>query len=138
MNHQKILRNSIIILFLNKTLSSELGELHSDPNIPVRAFMVKSPQDYKWSSYHSNVRGTYDPIVFEHPSYNGLAKFRKARQEAYRDLFLEHLEESLLLNIRNCAQTGTPLGNNKFKEQIEAKLKIKVGYNTRGRPKKFK
>ena len=34
-------------------------------------------------------------------------------------------------------QTGTPLGNNKFKSQIESKLKIKVGYNTRERPRKL-
>ena len=103
---------------------------------PVRAQMVKAPQDYKWSSYHSNVRGSYDPVISEHISYNGLARSRKKQQENYRDLFLEHLDEKILNDIRNCAQTGTPLGNNKFKSQIESKLKIKVGYNTRGRPKK--
>ena len=103
---------------------------------PVRAQMVNAPQDYKWSSYHSNVRGSYDPVISEHISYNGLARSRKKQQENYRDLFLEHLDEKILNDIRNCAQTGTPLGNNKFKSQIESKLKIKVGYNTRGRPKK--
>jgi len=36
--------------------------------------MVKAPQDYKWSSYHSNVRGAYDPVISEHISYKGLAK----------------------------------------------------------------
>jgi len=104
---------------------------------PVRAHMVKAPQYYKWSSYHSNVRGTYDPLISEHVSYEGLAKSRKKQQETYRDLFLEHLDEKILADIRNCAQTGTPLGNNKFKSQIEAKLKTKVGYSTRGRPKKL-
>jgi len=104
---------------------------------PVRAQMVKAPQDYKWSSYHTNVRGAYDPVIMEHISYKGLAKSKKNQQEKYRDLFLEHLDAKVLTNIRNCAQTGTPLGNNKFKSQIESKLKIKVGYNTRGRPKKL-
>jgi putative transposase len=104
---------------------------------PVRAHMVQAPQDYKWSSYHSNVLGVFDPIISEHVSYKGLARSRKKQQEAYKNLFLEHLDEKILSNIRNCAQTGTPLGNNKFKTQIESKLKIKVGYNTRGRPKKI-
>ena len=103
---------------------------------PVRAHMVQAPQDYKWSSYHSNVRGVYDPIISEHVSYKGLARSRKKQQEAYKNLFLEHLDEKILSNIRNCAQSGTPLGNNKFKRQIENKLKIKVGYSIRGRPKK--
>lgn len=100
--------------------------------------MVKAPQDYKWSSYHSNVRGTYDHLISGHESYLGLARSRKKQQETYRDLFLEHLDEQTLKDIRNCAQTGTPLGNNKFRSQIEKKLRIKVGYNTRGRPRKLK
>ncbi len=104
---------------------------------PIRADMVKVPQDYQWSSYHSNVRGAFDPVISEHRSYKGLARSRKKQQENYRDLFLEHLDEKVLTDIRNCAQTGTPLGNNKFKSQIESKLKIKVGYNTRGRPRKL-
>ena len=102
---------------------------------PVRAFMVNAPQDYMWSSYQSNVIGSYDPMITEHVSYLGLAKNKKQQQEVYRELFLEHLDESILANIRNCAQTGTPLGNSKFKTQIEIKLKLKVGYNCRGRPK---
>ena len=76
-------------------------------------------------------------MISEHSSYKGLARSRKKQQENYRDLFLEYLDEKVLTDIRNCAQTGTPLGNNKFKSQIESKLKTKVGYNTRGRPRKL-
>ena len=104
---------------------------------PVRAFIVKAPQDYMWSSYHTNVLGSYDQIITEHVSYLGLAKSKALQQKQYKQLFLEHLDQSLLNDIRNCAQTGTPLGNSKFKTQIEKKLKLKVGYNCRGRPKKI-
>jgi putative transposase len=42
------------------------------------------------------------------------------------------------LTLLWCAlQTGTPLGNNKFKEEIEAALDSKVGYVRRGRPRKI-
>ena len=37
--------------------------------------------------------------------------------------------------IRAAWQTGTPLANDRFKEQIEKKLSMKVGYARRGRPK---
>jgi len=103
---------------------------------PVRAFMVKAPQDYIWSSYHTNVLGSYDQLISEHVSYLGLGKKSKQQQENYKELFLEHLSPEILDDIRNCAQTGIPLGNSKFKTQIENKLKLKVGYNCRGRPKK--
>ncbi len=41
-----------------------------------------------------------------------------------------------LADIRASWQTGTPLGNDKFKEEIEAVLGRKVGQNRRGRPVK--
>jgi hypothetical protein len=34
--------------------------------------------------------------------------------------------------------TGTPLGNDKFKAEIEAALNLKVCYSRRGRPQKQK
>ncbi|MDH5731997.1 MAG: hypothetical protein OEZ58_23685, partial [Gammaproteobacteria bacterium] len=39
--------------------------------------------------------------------------------------------------IRQAWQTGTPLGNNRFKEKVEKVLKTKVGFALRGRPKKL-
>ena len=38
--------------------------------------------------------------------------------------------------IRASWQTGTPLGNDNFKQKVEAKLKCKVGQARRGRPEK--
>ncbi len=46
------------------------------------------------------------------------------------------MDKKTLNDIRRCAQTGAPIGNNKFKSQIESKLKIKVGFIIRGRPRK--
>ena len=101
---------------------------------PVRAGMVESPQEYKWSSYLCNAADGHDRLVTAAPSYLGLALSKKKRQLAYVGLFSEHLDEKVLKDIRNCAQTGTPLGSSKFVEQIENKLGKKVGYNLRGRP----
>ncbi len=37
-------------------------------------------------------------------------------------------------DIRSAVQTGTPLGNDHFRDQIETALKRKVGQARRGRP----
>ena len=46
------------------------------------------------------------------------------------------MDSETLGGIRSAWQTGTPLGNEQFKEKIEKTLKTKVGYAKRGRPKK--
>ena len=46
------------------------------------------------------------------------------------------LDADRLAPIRGALQTGTPLGNEKFKSEIEAVLQRKVGHARRGRPKK--
>ncbi len=104
---------------------------------PVRAGMVTSPSDYRWSSYHANGLGTDDKAITPHPLYLALAESGEARREAYRALFRSHLDPSVIQHISAATETGTPLGNDRFREQIEAVLNQKVGYAKRGRPKKI-
>lgn len=54
------------------------------------------------------------------------------RLDAYRDLFKAHVEEGVTKDIRDALQTGTPLGNDFFRDKIEKKLKSKVGQARRG------
>ena len=60
----------------------------------------------------------------------------KQRLSAYRDLFKLVLDENLIKEIGSSLQTGTPLGSQKFKDEIEELLGLKVGYTRQGRPKK--
>lgn len=105
---------------------------------PVRANMVSTPGQYRWSSYHSNGQGKDDELVEPHAMYLALGKNKPTRMEAYRALFQSHLDKGVLDDIRSAWQTGTPLGNEYFRQQIEAKLKLKVGHARRGRPRKAK
>lgn len=66
---------------------------------PVRAFMVRTLQDYIWLSYHTNVLGSYDHLISEHVSYLGLGKKSK-QQEYYKGLFLEYWSAEILDDIR--------------------------------------
>ncbi len=103
---------------------------------PVRANMTNTPGQYRFSSYRANAQGREDKLVTPHPLYTRLGKTNASRQEAYRALFKAHLDEKDLSDIRAAWQTGTPLGNDYFKEKIEHKLKSKVGQARRGRPSK--
>lgn len=103
---------------------------------PVRAGMVRSPGHYRWSSYRTNAAGHAQTWVTPHAEYRALGRTATSRQEAYRALFKAHVDDPVELNVIKAAwQTGTPLGNDLFKEKIERKLKCKVGQARRGRPR---
>ena len=105
---------------------------------PVRAAMVRSPAHYRWSSYRANGQGKTDSLITPHALYKKLGRTRAARLTAYKALFKDHLDAETLAGIRAAWQTGTPLGNERFKAQIESRLKCKVGQARRGRPAKPK
>jgi len=97
---------------------------------------VHRPENYPWSSYRANALGEPDPLLSPHGLYLSLGTNAAERQTAYRNLFSTHLDPEMLGDVRACLQTGTPLGNDRFREQIEQTLGVKVGYSARGRPKK--
>jgi len=101
---------------------------------PVRAAMVRSPGRYLWSSYGANAAGKKDPLITPHERYLALGRSAEQRRYAYRELYRDHLEEHQVHEIRAALQTGTPLGNDRFREQMEKTLKQKVGQARRGRP----
>ena len=105
---------------------------------PVRANMVKDASDYAWSSYHRNANGDTDMTITPHSVYLRLGITKDNRQRAYKALFEKTLSDELVSEIHQTNQTGTPLGSEKFKNQIEELLNVKVGYTKRGRPARSK
>lgn len=103
---------------------------------PVRANMVDAPGIYRWSSYQANAHGKEDELVRNHPLYISLGKSGALRIKAYAALFNAHINQEQLGVIRASCQSGTPLGNNYFKQKVEEKLMCNVGQINRGRPKK--
>ena len=99
---------------------------------PVRAGMVVEPGAYRWSSYGHNVLGRGDRVVSEHEAYIGLGRAAGIRQATYRQLLGEALSEEELGQIRSATQLGWPMGNDRFKAEIEAMLRRRVPCNTWG------
>jgi putative transposase len=54
---------------------------------PVRASLVASPEQYRWSSFHANALGQQDPLLMPHGFYCALGRDAESRQAAYRALF---------------------------------------------------
>ena len=86
---------------------------------PVRAKMVSSPEEYRWSSYHTNGVGKKIDLCTPHEVYTGLGKTRPIRMEAYRELFKYQLDNEALVQVRKAVNQGMALGNDRFKQEIE-------------------
>lgn len=103
---------------------------------PLRAGMVSTPDEYPWSSHRANALGMEDVVVKPHKRYLALGRTPAERQAAYMGLFKTCVEPKNMEAIRKALQTGMPLGGEKFKAEIEAVLRNKVGHSSRGRPKR--
>lgn len=102
---------------------------------PVRANMVSSPDEYKWSSYHANGNGKDEIMLQPHLLYLGLGQEEAERCYAYRELFRHHMDNALLHEIRDALNQELVLGRDYFKDKIEAVLKRKIRPGKPGRPK---
>ncbi|MEN3156863.1 transposase [Alkalimonas sp. NCh-2] len=102
---------------------------------PVRAGMVASPAEYQWSSYAINAMGKQSALCQPHASYLALADTECERQQSYRDLFRHEENEAMLADIRSTIKSGMALGNERFKQEVEALTGRRQHMGQRGRPK---
>ncbi len=103
---------------------------------PVAAQMVPTPDQYPWSSYRHHAWGEGSREITDHALYRALDPRPAERQRVYRDLFKFQIPEIDLHEIRHSLAYNYPLGNDRFREQIERALGHKVGYRKRGRPER--
>jgi putative transposase len=105
---------------------------------PVRAGMVEHPAQYRWSSYPANAQGIDNAIIQPHELYLSLGKTPEAQHAAYRGLFEIAINPDELDLVRASLHSGTPLGTDRFKQQIESVVGCTVGFSKRGRPLNIK
>ncbi|WP_369413459.1 transposase [Alishewanella maricola] len=75
---------------------------------PVRAGIVRTPDQYHWSSYHSNAGGLNSQIIVPHPSYEALGDNKFTRLRAYRELFNADIDKAELQAIRQSLNKNLP------------------------------
>ncbi|TGD76213.1 transposase [Mangrovimicrobium sediminis] len=103
---------------------------------PVRAGMVTAPEAYRWSSYACNAGTGEDPLVTPHSRYAALGTTRDECTRNYRRLFKAADDGNELQLIREHTRSGTPMGDDKFRDEIENTLSVRTGQPQRGRPEK--
>ncbi len=103
---------------------------------PVRAGMVDSPEEYRWSSARANLGLAADPCLTPHPLYLSLGTNTEARAGAYRDWMGAEPNIGELGAIRAHMQQERVLGSPGFQAMIENALSRPVALRRRGRPGK--
>jgi len=104
----------------------------------VRLALAGSPEDYPWSSYphHAGVRP--DGAVTDHPRYWALGNTPFQREAAYIELAARGLAGADLRAIEAAVLKGWPLGSDKYKNELQHRMKRQVLPAKRGRPFKIK
>lgn len=102
---------------------------------PVRAGMVRLPDDYRWSSHRCNAFGEPDPGITPHLRYLSLGADPASRQAAYRDLFNDTLDPADADALRDHTRQNKACGNDRFRSRIEALIGRSMEIRPRGRPR---
>lgn len=97
---------------------------------PVKAQLVKKPEDYRWSSYNLYAYGQKDSIVTYNPIYLDWGRTKVSRQRNYRES-IEENDVKINFNARF-------LGSDEFVRKMEKKFRVKDIKTYRGRPRKPK
>ena len=102
---------------------------------PVAAGMVRTPDEYRWSSYLVNAWGKNDSLVVPHEVYLRAGMSVEDRTHYYRGLFKFAIPDEDVHQIRRSVNQNYPTGNERFKRQVEAALGRKLGTGLKGRPR---
>lgn len=103
---------------------------------PVRAGMVDTPGQYRWSSYRSNASGYEDTLITEHSEYTQLGRDPEERRNMYRVLFDDEAVDAEFQALRSATDLNVPVGKDPFREMVERQLQRRISYRHRGRPPK--
>ena len=102
---------------------------------PVRANMVTGPRQYKWSSYRERMGLVINENLDLDVSYRALANNNKSRRERYKAFIKQEITEKEITLLRNSLQRNRLTGNNRFVDEIQMKLGIRIENRGRGRPR---
>ncbi len=102
---------------------------------PVRTGIASTPEEYKWSSVHANLKLRFDSLVTPHACWEALGESTASRVAAYRDWLHagEDVEELQLIRAHLIQQRA--YGDARFQAMIAKTLNRPVVLRSPGRPK---
>lgn len=99
---------------------------------PVRAQLAANPLEYRWSSFHRNALGTYDPLITPHSLYDALSENPRVRFARYQAIFSSHLDSHDIKAIRSATSSGAFVGGDNFRSILESALGRSLFRNRHG------
>ncbi len=98
-------------------------------NNPVRAGVVKKPDDYKYSSARAHLLGQRDGLLKD-------TVFDRGELSEYKRLMNKEQNQEMLEEIRGKTRLGKPLGDERFLTVLSEKLGRALDFRSKGRPRK--
>ncbi len=87
---------------------------------PVRAGIVETPAEFRWSSHRANAFGEPDALVTHHSAYAALGDAVPLRRDAYSRMFATPLSDKELDSIRDATQFQWALAGESARRTMEA------------------
>jgi len=103
---------------------------------PVRAGLVRSPEQYAWSSYRARAGMTPCEWLDLDPAITALAETDSRRHERYREIAGVPINDEDLATIRGASSRNQLTGSRDFIDQIASTSGVHVPARSRGRPRK--
>jgi putative transposase len=98
---------------------------------PVRAGIVNSPDQYRFSSYHYYAKGAFDKLITASPAYQGLSATAAERRQQY----IEFVVDSSIINTERF-MSQLFIGSEAFIKKFQEYYQIRNTSLKRGRPRK--
>jgi putative transposase len=98
-------------------------------NNPVRAGIVKRPEDYPYSSAKGHLLGRKDPLLKD-------PLFDKSELNEYRRFIRSEEDKKITEEIRKQTRLGKPLGDAGFLKTLSENLGRSLSFRPKGRPRK--
>ena len=96
---------------------------------PVRASLVKNPEDWQWSSASAHIKGKSDVLV-------NVTPLLRIIRNNWHDFLSKYPNEADIELLRKHERTGRPLGEQTFLENLESLLNRPLKPKKAGRKKK--
>ena len=105
---------------------------------PLRAGIVGRPEQYRWSSFGAKAGLWEDRRLDLDPCYLAMGETEQQRQSGYAPFVSRGVRPSDLMLIREALQRGQLTGSERFVDEIDRKLGVRVERQGQGRPAKCK
>ena len=103
---------------------------------PLRAKMVATAGEYRWSSFAAHGQGVANDLLDPVPAYEALSAYPAVRRRRWSAYVHQTPPEAEVQSICRSNETGLPYGESSWMKRLARQLNLDLTIRPRGRPKK--